>query len=353
MYFHHKLNAILGLNGMGKTNLLDAIYYSCLGKSYFSSGDRQVKQIGKDFFRIESQFLLGENTEKFIAKVIPGNKKDLSIDGKKIEKISDHIGKYPVIIIAPDDIQLLLEGSEPRRNFLNHNLIQYDPHYTTALLKYNRLLKQRNALLKSFIESNTWNPALLDAITEGMVEPSEYLFQKRKEMVDLMKPKFLEIYNLISGDKESCEIRYKSQLSDTPVLELMGQNLEKDRVMVRTTAGIHKDDITFVMNEELLKPFGSQGQLKSFVLSLKLAQYHILREQSGKVPILLLDDVFDKLDKERVSHLLNVLHDDAYGQVFLTDKDENDIPEFLIQISDDYAIFVIDEGSLKYSTKKG
>jgi DNA replication and repair protein RecF len=350
--FHSKLNAILGLNGMGKTNLLDAVYYSCLGKSYFSSGDRYVKTIGSDFFRIETKFIVNGRHEKLVVKVIPGAKKQLLIDGKKIDKIGDHIGRYPVTIIAPDDIQLLLEGSEARRNFLNHNLIQYDAEYTDVLIIYNRLLKQRNALLKTFTEKQRWDQDLLDAITAGMEAPANYIYKRRLAMVDLLIPKFNEIYKTISGQREDCQIKYKSSLENEGFIKLMGSNREKDRILGRTTSGIHRDDLKFYMNEQQLKPFGSQGQLKSFVLSLKLAQYHILKDQSGKTPILLLDDVFDKLDKKRVGHLLEVLHDESYGQVFLTDKDENDIPEFLRKISDDYAIFVINEGSLKYRSKK-
>ena len=351
--FHPGLNAILGLNGVGKTNLLDAIYYTCLGKSYFSSGDRQVLKKGEDYIRIVSKIEVGERSEKFIAKIQPGKNKELSIDGKKVEKISDHVGRYPVTIVAPDDITLLLEGSEPRRKFLNHNLIQYDTSYALHLIKYNRLLKQRNVLLKSFAERQKWDESLLMSITEQMEEPSLYIKEKREELVKEMIPIFTENYAMISGNRETCEIIYKSQLIDLSFLELMESHMEKDRILQRSTAGIHKDDLQFNMNGELLKPFGSQGQLKSFILSLKLAQYQILKQRSGKTPILILDDVFDKLDGERVSHLLQILHDQEYGQVFLTDKDEEDIPAVLEQISDDYAIFVIDEGSLKYRSQKG
>ena len=345
------VNAILGLNGMGKTNLLDAIYYTCLGKSYFSSGDRLVLKQGEEFIRIKSQISVADRKEKFVAKIIPGKKKEISIDGKKVERISDHIGRYPVTIVAPDDIQLLLEGSEPRRNFLNHNLIQYDVNYTNQLIKYNRLLKQRNALLKSFAERQVWNEELLNAITEQMEEPAIYIHERRHALVDELIPLFIDNYALISGKHESCAIKYKSSLNDATFTSIMNDSKEKDRVLQRTTAGVHKDDLTFIMNDQLLKPFGSQGQLKSFILSLKLAQYRILKDKSGKTPILLLDDVFDKLDHERVGHLLKILHDQDYGQVFLTDKDEEDIPSVLEQISDDYAIFVIDEGALKYSSQ--
>lgn len=338
---------------MGKTNLLDAIYYTCLGKSYFSSGDRLVLKKGEEFIRIESHISVADRKEKFIAKIIPGKKKEISIDDKKIERISDHIGRYPVTIVAPDDIQLLLEGSEPRRNFLNHNLIQYDVNYTNHLIKYNRLLKQRNALLKSFAERQTWDGALLNAITEQMEEPTIYIHQKRRALVDELIPFFTDNYALISGERESCDIRYKSSLNEASFSAIMNQSMDKDRVLQRTTDGVHKDDLIFIMNDQLLKPFGSQGQLKSFILSLKLAQYRILKDKSGMTPILLLDDVFDKLDHERVGHLLKILHDQDYGQVFLTDKDEEDIPAVLKQISNDYAIFVIDEGALKYSSQEG
>ena len=261
-------------------------------------------------------------------------------------------GKYPIVIIAPADIQLLLEGSEPRRNFLNQCLIQFDKDYTEALIKYNKLLKQRNTLLKSFSENKYWDQNLLDSYSEGMAGPASYIYEKRAALAEMISPHFEHMYNRISKNRESCKLKYKSNLADSDFLSLMEKNKEKDRILARTSAGIHKDDIKFIMNDVQLKPFGSQGQLKSFILALKLAQYHILKDQSKLTPILILDDLFDKLDKHRVADLLSILHDEAYGQVFLTDKDENDIPQFLEQISDDYAIFVIHEGSLKYSKEK-
>lgn len=349
--FHQKLNAILGLNGMGKTNILDAIYYSCIGKSYFSSGDRNVVKHHSDFIRIESYFDINDTEEIFIAKVIPAKSKELIINGKKINRISEYVGRHPVVIIAPSDIQLLLEGSEERRKYLNQTIMQYDRKYAECLLEYNRLLKQRNALLKKLADEKKWDRTLLEILTERMNTPARYVYNKRLEVINKKASIFENLYAKISGSHESCTINYKSHLSQNDLIPLHQESLEKDRILARTTRGVHKDDILFYMNDELLKPFGSQGQLKSFILALKLTQYQILKENNNHKPILLLDDLFDKLDKLRVEKILEILHEDIYGQVFITDKDEEDIPTFLEKISSDYYIFAINEGALKYCKK--
>lgn len=350
--FNPKLNAILGLNGVGKTNLLDAIYYSCLGKSYFSSGDRSVIRHKTKFFRIHSAFQKGNYVENFVAKVIPGKKKDLEIDGKIIQKLSDHIGRFPCIIIAPLDIQLLLEGSAERRKFLNNTLIQHDEQYILHSIKYNRLLKQRNALLKSFHDKRYFDDILLNSLSAGMFESADYIFESRKNLIESISPLFSDLYNEISGRKEKCEIVFKSHLSGENLKFLFKENTEKDRILARTTCGVHKDDLQFLMNKAAIKPYGSQGQLKSFVLALKLAQYHYLKEKLQIKPLLLLDDLFDKLDALRVKNLLAILHKDDYGQVFITDKDKNIISELLEQISEDYTIFALNEDTPEYSEEE-
>ncbi len=350
--FHSKWNAFLGYNGMGKTNLLDAIYYSCLGKSYFSSGDKDVIKHQSGFFRIETGFHVNGVKERFINKTIPGSLKEISIDGKKIPSISHHVGRYPCIVVAPNDIHILLEGSEDRRNFLNQSLIQCDKMYIENLLQYNKVLRQRNSLLKSFLEGQKFDRTLLEGISRQLFKPAQYIFEKRKQLVTDISPLFSDLYQKISGGQEVCSISYHSNLLESDFVSLLDKNLEKDRILGRTTKGIHKDDLGFIMDGESLKVYGSQGQLKSFVLALKLSQFYKLKDSTGKRPILLLDDLFDKLDEKRVAFLLEILHNEDFGQVFITDKDRSTIPLLLDKISTKYRIFAIHEGTLEYSKEK-
>ncbi len=344
--FHSKFNAFVGLNGMGKTNILDALYYVCLGKSYFSSGDRMVIMQAKDFFRIEATFDSDSDKEVVVIKSQSGNRKDIEVSGKKADRIGDHVGRFLCVMIAPADIQLMLEGSEERRNFLNNTIVQTDRSYLDDLMLYSNLLKRRNALLKTFADQRNFDSLLLESVTTGMYAPAQRIFEKRKRQVAQMQEIFTETYAEISGHRESCNINYDSQLYSDDLEVLMKKSIEKDRMLTRTSCGIHKDDLVFTMNEEPLKNFASQGQLKSFVLSLKLTQYKLLEANSGKKPVLLLDDIFDKLDPKRVKHLLSMLLENKYGQVFLTDTNEDRIVQVLTEIETEFSIFTVESGTI-------
>lgn len=346
LVFHNKFNAFVGLNGMGKTNILDALYYLCLGKSYFSSGDRMVIMQSKDFFRIEGTFDTNTDMEKVVIKSQSGNRKDIEVSGKKVDRIGDHVGKFLCVMIAPADIQLMLEGSEERRNFLNNTIVQTDRSYLDDLMLYSNLLKRRNALLKAFADQRYFDSLLLESVSAGMYAPAQRIFEKRKAQVAQMQDIFTETYAEISGQRESCSITYESQLYAEDLESLMKKSLDKDRILARTSFGIHKDDLIFTMNGEPLKHFASQGQLKSFVLSLKLTQYKLLEANSGKKPVLLLDDIFDKLDPSRVKHLLSLLLDNNFGQVFITDTNEDRMVKVLEEIDTEYSIFTVDCGTI-------
>lgn len=346
LVFHNKFNAFVGLNGMGKTNILDALYYLCLGKSYFSSGDRMVIMQSKDFFRIEGTFDTNTDMEKVVIKSQSGNRKDIEVSGKKVDRIGDHVGKFLCVMIAPADIQLMLEGSEERRNFLNNTIVQTDRSYLDDLMLYSNLLKRRNALLKAFADQHYFDSLLLESVSAGMYAPAQRIFEKRKAQVAQMQDIFTETYAEISGQRESCSITYESQLYAEDLESLMKKSLDKDRILARTSFGIHKDDLIFTMNGEPLKHFASQGQLKSFVLSLKLTQYKLLEANSGKKPVLLLDDIFDKLDPSRVKHLLSLLLDNNFGQVFITDTNEDRMVKVLKEIDTEYSIFTVDCGTI-------
>ena len=348
---HSKMNALTGLNGMGKTNLLDAIYYLCLGKSYFNSSDRHVVRHGEEFFRVQGAFETKTGKETVEIKVSPGRKKEIVFSGKKRDRLSDHIGTLPCVIIAPDDIQLMLEGSEERRKFLDNTLMQYDPVYVADIIAYNRLLKQRNALLKTFAEKHYYDQSLVDSISNGMYEPAARIFAARKKLVEGLSPLFEKYYGLISDEREHCAITYKSSLEGHTLQELFAQNMEKDKILTRTTTGIHKDDILFKMNDIQLKNFASQGQLKSFVLSLKLAQYEVVSSSGGTLPILILDDIFDKLDRDRVGRLLQLLSEDNFGQIFISDTNEDRVPGILAQMNLEHQSYVVHGGTVKYRTQ--
>ena len=319
------------------------MYYLCFGKSYFASGDRYVINHNNDFFRIAGR--ISEDFDKeVVVRFKTGNKKDIEVLGKKIERISDHIGQILCVMIAPDDIHQLLESSEDRRNFINNTIVQSDKLYLEHLLQYTHLLKQRNALLKTFIENKTFDKHLLEAVTRGMFRPAKYIFEKRREQISSIIPLFNDFYKGICAGREICSIDYESKLEFQNMEDLLQEHIQKDRILGRTSQGIHKDDLTFLINGEPLKNFASQGQLKSFVLALKLAQYKIVEQSTGKKPMILLDDIFDKLDAFRVSQLMNVLKENNFGQIFITDTQEARINKALKENNYNFKMFYINQG---------
>ena len=340
------MNAFTGQNGIGKTNILDAIYYLCLGKSFFNSSDKQIYHHNTDAFRISAVFSSEEFDEVVTVKSISGQKKEISISEKRMKSISEHVGRFPCVMIAPVDIQILLSGSEERRNFMNNTIVQYDTGYLEDLLTYNRLLKQRNALLKQIADNQRYDKELLDVITEKMERPSVAIHEARQKFQQYLEPVFEKMYETLSGSKESCKVVYNSQLVDSSMVELCNKNRSKDMALARTSAGIHKDDLDFIMNGRELKDFASQGQLKSYVLALKLSQYRILCDIKKVKPILLLDDIFDKLDRNRVSNLLALVLNENFGQVLITDTQKERIEDILLSLVTDYSIFTVENGKV-------
>jgi DNA replication and repair protein RecF len=335
------LNCFLGMNGMGKTNLLDAIYYLCMTKSYFGLPDSGIVRHGEEFFRLEGKFTIDGRGEKIVAKVIPRGKKEMERNGVGYQRLSEHVGLIPVVIITPDDNYIISEGSEARRRFLDNTLSQIDGEYLNQLMVYNQVLKQRNAALKA---SGAYNPALIEVYDRQLAGPAGFIFQKRAEFLERFRVTLLEMHKYISGKNETVDCSYRSQLSERSLAELLKENAEKDRMLERTTAGIHKDDLVFHLGDHPLKRFGSQGQLKSFVLALKLAQYELLKIEKKTQPILLLDDIFDKLDKQRVAYLMQLLLSGDFGQIFITDTDEDRIGEIIRQSGREHRKFRIERG---------
>jgi DNA replication and repair protein RecF len=257
----------------------------------------------------------------------------------------EHIGQFPVVMIVPDDTLLVTEGSEVRRKFLDNTLSQLDPVYLTNVITYNKVLKQRNMVLKQFAAERYFDDQLISSYDFQLAKPAQQIFEKRSSFIKEFTPLFETYYQKISGEEESVKCNYHSQLSEEKLENLLAQNIEKDRILQRTTCGIHKDDLKFFLGDHSLKNFASQGQLKSFVLALKLAQYEMLRSEKKINPLLLLDDIFDKLDRFRVEHLISLLMENEFGQVFITDTHENRVQNIIEKFNSDFKKFVIESGT--------
>ena len=350
-----RLNCFTGLNGMGKTNVLDAVHFLCLCKSNMGLNDKHLVRHSASFFRLEGVFEMETGGAKIAAKYPLGQRKEIERDGVPFARLTDYIGQFPVVMIAPDDVTLVQDGSEERRRFLDATLSQISPGYLQNLLVYNALLKQRNALLKKFWEEKTFDAALLEGIDRQMPAPATEIYEQRWKFVQAFVPLFGEYYAAISGGREQVNAAYETDLEVTlfekvsllNLTDLFQKNLEKDRLLQRTSAGPHRDDLVLYMDEQPVKKFASQGQLKSFLLALRLAQYEVLRREKGFAPILLLDDIFDKLDEQRVRQLVGLLIGRDFGQIFITDTQRSRIEEVVASFTGDYKVFEIENGEVK------
>ncbi|CAI8167817.1 MAG: DNA replication and repair protein RecF [Polaribacter sp. SA4-10] len=337
--FQDKINCFVGNNGVGKTNVLDAIYYLSFAKSYFNSVAVQNIKHGEGFFMVEGDYLLNNRPEKIVCSLKRGQMKVLKRNGKNYEKFSEHIGELPLVIISPADRDLVTEGSDTRRKFIDGVISQQNKKYLNDLISYNKVLSQRNALLKYFAANRTFDALNLAVYDEQLADYGSRIYTVRKSFLEEFIPIFNQKYEVISGDKESVNLIYKSQLHDHSMLEALQNSLEKDKVIQYTTAGIHKDDLSFEIGDYSIKKFGSQGQQKSYLIALKLAQFQFIRQQSEVTPILLLDDIFDKLDENRVSQIVELVNNDEFGQIFITDTHHERTENILKQSNKPYHIF--------------
>jgi DNA replication and repair protein RecF len=337
--FQEKINCFVGDNGVGKTNILDAIYYLSFTKSYFNPVALQNIRHGEEFFMIEGSYIVENREEKIVCSLKKGQKKVLKRNDKAYNKFSEHIGQLPLVIISPADRDLIVEGSDTRRKFIDGVISQQDKEYLQSLIQYNKVVSQRNALLKYFAANRTFDALNLKIYDEQLISFGTTIYKKRKAFLEKFTPIFNHKYQTISEDKETVDLSYKSQLHTMSFEELLKNNLEKDKILQYTSVGIHKDDLSFDIGEYPIKKFGSQGQQKSYLIALKLAQFQFIKEQSSVVPILLLDDVFDKLDEHRVSQIIELVNKDEFGQIFITDTHAERTENVIKQSNKPYQIF--------------
>ncbi|MHA4810641.1 DNA replication/repair protein RecF [Flavitalea flava] len=335
--FRERIVGICGNNGVGKTNLLDAIYYLCFTKSYFSKSDQQNVCKGTAGFRVEGNFEKQGSQDHITCILRENNKKEFSSNGDPYEKFSLHIGRFPCVIIAPDDVQILTGGSEERRRFLDALLSQLDPGYLQSLIGYNKILQQRNSFLKSLSEKRIGgrmgDSSLLDIYDEQLTGPGNYIFGKRRTFLETFLPLVKQCYAQIAGQEEPVELTYESQLLHGSFKDLLRQTRDKDLLLQRSNGGIHKDDIEIQFSGQAFKSIASQGQRKSLLFALKLAEYETLKQTKGFPPLLLLDDVFEKLDESRMSNLLDKVCIQNEGQIFITDTHPGRIQRELDKLS--------------------
>lgn len=344
--FSKGVNCIVGNNGVGKTNLLDAIFYLSMTKSAFNNVDQQNIMHGEQFFSIQGSFNKAEAQWNVHCSLKSGQKKIFKKNKKVYEKISEHIGEFPVVLIAPYDTDLIREGSETRRKFFDSILSQIYPEYLKFLLQYNHFLKQRNSLLKQFADRHYFDQDLLEPYDVQLIKLGVEIFERRNAFIAEFKPVFTSHFEFLSSKKEQTDLTYNSDLFIPNYSSLFKENLKKDMLLQRTTLGIHKDDFDFSIEGNPLKKFGSQGQQKSFIIALKLAHFDLIKHIKGFKPLLLLDDIFDKLDDLRIKKLMNMVAGNSFGQIFVTDaRPERTIAVFK-SIDTKMRIFNIENGKL-------
>lgn len=342
--FSPNVNCVSGNNGEGKTNLLDAIYYLSMTKSAFALSDKFNFRHGTEEFSLSGLYRMENGlSSRFSVKMTSKGEKKMKRDEKQYGKVSEHIGVLPVVMVSPSDISMVSESGEERRRFVNAVLSQMDREYMTSLQQYNRLLLQRNKMLKE----QDVDRGLLEVIDMRMSAFAEPVFQARKKFVEELTPIVQEYYKALSGDSEQVSIEYDSELSKASLEQILAASYDKDRALKYTSAGIQRDDFLFKMNGHPIRRYGSQGQQKSFLVSLKFAQYELMKKNYGFAPMLLLDDVFDKLDMSRISNLLEMVASNDFGQIFITDSNKVRMAGIVDKLTQDRAYFDTSAGTFR------
>ena len=345
--FCSNINCLVGNNGVGKTNLLDAIYYLSFCKSFFNSIDSQNIRRGEEFFAVHGNYQIGEDMVTVSCIQKKGQAKQMRWNKKPYKTFGEHIGKIPLVIISPQDQNIIMGGSDLRRKFVDGVISQTDKGYLNHLLQYQKALDQRNKLLKQFYEDRQWDEPSIAIWDEQLVRHGQVLYDGRKEFLKAFLPLFSEYFTWIAGTTEEAVLRYDTD-AEIPLAQQLLEARQKDKYAQYTTVGPHKDDLDLAIGDFNIKRFGSQGQQKTFVLALKLAQFEYIYQRCGQKPILLLDDIFDKLDMLRVKQLIHLVGTDRFGQVFLTDTQPGRVENIFAEIPQvEHRIFEVVPGQLK------
>ncbi len=342
--FSPKMNCFFGNNGMGKTNLLDALFYLSFCKSYTNLPDSQIIRHESDFCMLQGFYTIGGQPEEFYCGIKKKQRKQFKRNKKEYEKLSDHIGFLPLVMVSPSDTDLIQGGSEDRRKFVDMVISQYDKDYLHALIRYNKALEQRNALLKN---NTLADDSLFEIWEEQMVEAGNMIHEKRNLFLKEFIPIFQHFHQFICEMGEEVDLIYESQLDSADLSELLPNKRERDKILGYSTQGIHKDDFNFMLGGYLMKKVGSQGQSKTYLIALKLAQFDFLVRMGSNRPILLLDDIFDKLDARRVEQIIKLVADDKFGQIFITDTNRKYLDEILRKMNHDYTLFYVENGNVE------
>lgn len=347
--FIEGINCFTGNNGEGKTNLLDAVYYLSMCKSYFNFVDSQNIKHGEQYFLIKGSLNINDDDEEIYCGFKLNQGKVFKRKGKEYQRLSDHIGLFPCVMISPTDINLVWQGSDDRRKLIDSIISQFDPTYLEHLINYNKALAQRNAQLKRFAANRYFEKTELEIWDDYIVASGSQIFRSRTIFLKDFVPVFNKYYQYLSGGKETVGIEYETNLREGEFQQILDEALEKDRALQYTSVGIHKDDLAFTINNFPLKKQGSQGQQKSFLIAIKLAQFEYIKNKKGIKPLLLLDDVFDKLDQSRVSRLMTLVSEDTFGQIFVTDTHRERIQNIFQEINVDVRIFTVKDGEASLS----
>jgi len=338
-----KINCFFGNNGMGKTNLLDAVYYLSFCKSHLNTPDSRIVRNGEDVCVLQGFYDYDGKEEEIFCSIRNGQRKQFKRNKKEYERLSDHIGLLPLVMISPTDSELICGGSEERRRFVDMIISQYDKQYLHALIQYNKALMQRNALLKN----QQMNEAVFDALEMQMAVYGLPIYAKRIILIERLLPIFNDYHKMICNSSETVGLCYESQLAGDDFAQVLKSSRQKDMLAGFTSAGVHKDDIWMQLDDQLIRRFGSQGQNKTFLIALKLAQYTYIALNGATKPILLLDDIFDKLDAGRVEKIIDLVSGDRFGQIFITDTNRNNLNRILETVGLDYSLFKVERGEVR------
>lgn len=341
--FSPKMNCFFGNNGMGKTNLLDAIYYLSFCKSHIHTSDTQIILSDEEMCVLQGEYDYEGRAEEIFCAIRRRQRKQFKRNKKEYDKLSEHIGLLPLVMVSPADSELIQGGSGERRRFLDMIISQQDKQYLHALIHYNKVLQQRNTLLRN----QPYDSSLLQVLEMQMGMYGQLIYEKRRLLVDSFIPVFNEYYPVIAQSSEKVSLKYISQLSDNDLSEMLAQNRERDHVLGYTSVGVHKDELEMTLNDSLIRRVGSQGQNKTYLIALKLAQFALLQQNGHTTPILLLDDIFDKLDANRVEQIIQLVSGDTFGQIFITDTNRKYLDDILSAMEHDYTLFRVENGTIQ------